>query len=388
MKRRSLLLSLLALAIATPANGAWPAQLSLCAIMEGPIANGQAVVVGANDTSLLCVTASHLAPTVGQTLNVRWTGGRTETGQVIKVDANKHLSAFTLPNRGERLPFILGDTPKDQRQIVAARVELTGKITGFKGQFTSAEGSGFWMTGRNEPGDSGGAVFDTSRNQLVGVQVGRRDNGTDGTLAVSGQAIREFTGEFVGGLVSLDGVELTQQCNRFSQRLAPNRFNFASNRINVNNNNINNLELAFQLDTLLAQVQRQDDTINSLQQQIVNVQGGAVGQPGPAGPAGANGQDGANGQPGADATVDYTKIWDWIRDNVTIPSPAGTQPLTLNFLDGDGKVSRSEPVKDGQINIPPTKAWWLRLDGKTEKQARVLGEPLKFQDELLRQDTK
>lgn len=55
--------------------------------------------------------------------------------------------------------------------------------------------------------------------------------------------------------------------------------------------------------------------------------------------------------------------------------------LAVNFLDGEGNVAATSPVKDGQINIPPVSATWIRLDGKVEQQSRPLVDPLKFQTE-------
>lgn len=340
---------LVVLATAADALAAWPAHLSVCIVMRGAEPDAQAVVVGANDQAVLCLTASHAAPTVGQKVPIRWASGKTDIGTVIKTDPAKDLSAFTVPNRGDRLPFIIGDAATDQRSISGARLELTGRFTGFQGRFAARDGGGFWMTGRNEPGDSGGPVFDAKANRLVGLMIGRQKDGSDGTLAVSGSVMREFVGEFVGGLVSLEGVELTSQCGRFSQRLAPNRFAFASNRINANNN-VNNatLELAFQLDTLLAQVQLQDQLVQQLQQQIANAQPGANGKDGRDGvdgKDGVNGADGKDGADGQDAAVDYQGtvypwIKKWIEDHKaelfpqpTLPQP--TQPTSPSQPPGE-----------------------------------------------------
>jgi hypothetical protein len=137
------------------------------------------------------------------------------------------------------------------------------------------------------------------------------------------------------------------------------------------------------LKELTVRIEKLEATIK-----VMSLASGKEGPPGPAGKNGTNGRDGENGKPGAngkDAVVDYPTIyatiqkWALAHKNEFASAP---QPLAVNFLDGEGRVARTEPVTDGQINIPPQKAWWTRLDGKTVKQSRPLGDALKFQTEL------
>lgn len=148
--------------------------------------------------------------------------------------------------------------------------------------------------------------------------------------------------------------------------------------------NLSNADLALQLDTCLTQIALLQQEVATMRGQCSQCQSAQPGKPGLDGKPGADGKGGTNGK---DATVDYPKIWKWLTDNKDKfvgpdGKPATLPAFTVNFLDGDGKVARTEPVTDGKINIPAQKAWWTRLDGKTEKQSRPLGDALKFQTEL------
>lgn len=376
---------LLIASVTSAAHAAWPAQLSMCAVQ-----GGQGVVTGVSDEQVLCVTASHLAGNVGDPISIRWPNGTEQDGKIVKKDDVLHLAAFTAPRKGaRRLPFAIG-TPVSGETLAAAHLTADGNIGGFRGTLSQVGQTTFWLTGRNEPGDSGGPVFDVNHGQLVGIMAARREEGEAETLAVSGVAIRGFVQEFVGGVVpvdrtTLDGalndpdVKLT--CDRLSTRLAANKFNVLS----VNNVSANT-DLAFGYDTLLAQVQLQNEQFAQLQKAVYELsqktgKKGDKGDQGEAGLAGAAGADGAPGAQGPAGEVDYDKVWTWIREHKT---EFASQPpeFVVNFLDGKGGIASSEQVKDGKINIPPVKAWWTRLDGKTEKQARPLGDALKFQTEL------
>lgn len=312
----------LALLLPGVAIGAYPND-SVCTVRSGQLA-GTGFVVGANDKELLCVGAAHAVADGDKTVGVTWSNGSRQDGKVLAIDRSIDEVAFSVPNRaGDRLPLVLADTKVENGPF--SGIGSTGKIT--TGSFSAVQPGAFAITGSNAEGDSGGPVLDKN-GQAAGQMVGSTTGPNGKTLAVSGQQIRKFVVPFVGGavpvgdltadpsfrLTALHGcnarVTVQQNVNNANDVLNQNpRFNFPflGNRL-VNNQNKDE-DIAVLENEILAL--QQNLQVNQYQQPQQPV----AAQPGPPGPPGAPGDPGSPGSPGAPGEVDYSKVWQWLRDH-------------------------------------------------------------------------